>query len=416
MRARLPLLVGVALLCAGCGARERANPFDPLNPTTNGRPSGFLALSGDREVTLHWNGVSGEAFVGFQLFRRVPGDVDFYEITPVLSPTTTTFRDFPLLNGDDYSYRLYFVFRSGLGSLPAEDVGRPGPALPWVIESGGTQLYRLTPDNRHVRDRRGGYGRTTDVATQPRNGDVWVADQGSGRVVIYQTGTGVTVSVPGFQLPAAVAVDPSNSTGWVCDTGLRRVYHVRRDGQVEAASIGPLNEPVDAAVDPFNSFLWVCELGANRVLHYDDIGQIQWSCPVAGPSRVAVDSTTREGWVTSFSSGTVTRISSSGVALDTYGGFVAPLGIAVDSRRGRVWIADPYAGRVTVLRTDGQEEFHVTGLNDAGELSVDPVTGEAWVVLGISGSVATISPAGILQRIQGGFRSPYAISVDPGLR
>lgn len=416
MRTLLPLLVGAALLFAGCSARERANPFDPLNPATGGRPSGFVARAGDGEVRLFWNAAAGDAFIGFQLFRRDPGESGYHAITGVLNRASTSFRDAPLPNGSDFAYRLHFVFLSGPGTLAAEDVATPGSTLPWMVESGGTDLIRLTPDNRHVFERRGGYGGAADVAANPRNGDVWVADEGNGRVVIYQANTGVTVSVPGFQLPTAVGVDPSNTSGWVCDASRGRIYHVQRDGQVFTASIGPLNHPVDAAVDPFNGYVWICEFGGDRVRLYDDIGTFQWACVVTGPSRVAVDSVTHEGWVTSFEHGTVTRISPGGQVLETFQGFVAPLGVAVDSRRDRIWIADPYAGRVTALYPDGQEEFRVTGVTDAGELSIDAATGEAWVVLGAIGSVLRISPTGTILRSQGGFRYPFAISVDPGGR
>ena len=104
------------------------------------------------------------------------------------------------------------------------------------------------------------------------------------------------------------------------------------------------------------------------------------------------------------------------VPLVTLTDFTSPLGVAVDARRGRIWIADPGAGSVIALRRDGSEEFRVTGLADAGELAVDLGTGEAWVVLGDPGELARISPAGVLLRVLGGFRSPIAVSVDPGGR
>lgn len=415
MRAGLPLLAVLALLAGGCSNRERANPFDPLNPETSGRPAGFVAIAGDREITLRWQAVTNGTLTGFQLYRRAPGETDYRALTGVLSPTLTAFRDTPLPNGADHAYRLYFVFRSGPGQHPAEDVAAPGAASPWVIESGGADLIRLTPDNRHVASRRGGHDLTTDVAANPANGDVWVTDEGSGRVVIHQGGVGVTVSVPGMVAPRAVAVDAFDATAWVSDEGRDRVYHVRRDGQVDATSIGPVDRAVDVGVDPVDGFVWVCEYGAGRVARYD-LGQFQWSCGVPGPSRVAVDSTTREGWVTSFDHGIVTRISPAGQVLGTFGGFSRPLGVAVDARRGRIWVAEPAAGRVTALHRDGAVEFRVTGLPDAGELAVDPATGQAWAVLGVTGSVARISPGGILQRIQGGLRIPIAIAVDPGGR
>jgi DNA-binding beta-propeller fold protein YncE len=414
MRARLALLAALAL-AAGCSQRERANPFDPRNPSTAGRPPGFLAVAGDRQVSLSWSTVPSGSFIGYQVYRRIAGQSTFSPLTDVLGPYNTAFRDIPLLNGLEYDYRLYFVFPSGLGNAPSEQQAGPGPAAPWLIESGGDDIFRLTPDNRHVGSRRSGFGATADLAVNPTNGDVWVADQPGGRVVLYQASGGVTVSIPGFSEPRAIGVDPLNATAWVCDAGRGRVYHVNRSGQFDALSIGPLDQPLDAAVDPGPGYVWICEFGANRVSRWDLAAQT-WSVPVTGPSRVAVDSVTEEGWVTSFGAGTVSRISPNGQVLDTYTGFTAPLGVAVDSRRGRIWIADPYAGRVVVLGRDGRQQFQVAGLTDAGEVAVDPASGEGWAVLGATGSVAHISGVGVLLRVQGGFQFPYAIGVDPGGR
>ncbi len=414
MRRLLPVLVSASLL-AGCSTRERANPFDPRNPSTGGRPAGFVALGGDREVVLHWQLVSGSTLIGFRLFRRDPGQTSYVAITDILAPGTTSFRDFPLENGAEYAYRLYYVFLSGPGVLPAEDVASPGAAVPWLVEGGGTDLVRVTPDSRRVAARLGGYGGTTDLAANPGNGDVWVVDDGLGRVIVYQPRSGVTVSIPGLPLPRAVAVDPYDATGWVCDAGQNLVHHFNPDGTIASLPIAPLDRPVDVAVDLDDGTVWVCELGADRVGRYD-VTQPLWKQTVADPSRVAVDSTTHEGWVTSYANGTVTRLSLQGQPLGTVPGFNSPLGVAVDHRRGRIWIADPGAGQVTALRRDGSEEFRITGLVDAGELSVDLGTGEAWVVLGYPGTLARISPAGTVIRVLGGFRFPIAVSVDPGGR
>jgi len=414
MRARLALLAVLAL-AAGCSQRERANPFDPRNPSTAGRPPGFVALAGDRQVSLSWSAVPSGSFIGYQIYRRISGQSTYSPLTDVLGPFNTAFRDVPLVNGLQYDYRLYFVFPSGLGSSASEQQAAPGAASPWLIESGGDKIFRLTPDNRHVSYQRSGFGETADLTVNPTSGEVWVADGPGGRVILYQPDGGVTVSVPGFNDPRAVAVDPLNGKAWVCDAGRGRVYHVDRSGQIDPLSLGPLDQPLDAAVDPAPGYLWVCEFGANKVSRWDLAAQ-QWSVPVTGPSRVAVDSVTEEGWVTSFGAGTLTRISPGGQVLDTYTGFTAPLGVAVDSRRGRIWVADPYAGRVLALGRDGREQFHIAGLNDAGEVAVDPATGDGWVVLGSGGSVVRISGAGVLLRALGGFQFPYAIGVDPGGR
>ncbi len=414
MRRLLPLLAAATLAITGCSTRERANPFDPRNPSTSGRPAGFTALAGDREVRLRWQVVQGNALIGYQLFRRAPFENQYHAITDVLGLSVSSFRDILLTNGDDYSYRLYFVFLSGIGNLPAEDVATPGPTVPWVIEGGGTELIQVTPDNRRVVARSGDYGSTTDLSVNQRDGTVWVADEGFGRVVVYDPLTGVTVSIPGFGRPRAVTVDAYNSTGWICDIGPPDVVrHYQPNGQPESIPIAPLFQPVDVAVDPQDGSVWVCELGTDRVRRFVSTTQVM-THPVPDPSRVAVDSTTRDGWITSYANGTVTHLSFTGSPLPTATGFTSPLGVAVDARRGRIWIADPGAARVVALQRDGSQEFQVTGLSDAGELAVDPATGDAWVVLGRPGELVHISAAGVVLRRLGGFRSPIAVSVDPG--
>jgi DNA-binding beta-propeller fold protein YncE len=416
MRRLLPILASAALLLAGCSRRERANPFDPLNPSTNGRPAGFAALAGDREVRLRWQAAQGNSLIGYQIFRRAPNETGYRALTDVLATGVTSFRDFPLTNGQDHAYRLYFVFLSGIGTRPAEDAATPGPAVPWLIEGGGTDLVKITPDDRRVADRIGGYGATTDLAANPADGRVWVTDEGFGRVVVYQPLSRITVSIPGLDRPRAVAVDPIDGTGWVCDVGNNLVYHFTPRGDLVPSQIAPLSQPVDVAVDPSDGSVWVCELGSDLVGRFNTTVPPPWTHPVVDPSRVALDSTTREGWITSYLNGTVTHLSPLGQPLASPTGFTSPLGVAVDARRGRIWIADPGAASVVALHRDGSEEFRVTGLADAGELAVDLGSGEAWVVLGRPGELARISPAGVVLRRMGGFRSPIAVSVDPGGR
>jgi DNA-binding beta-propeller fold protein YncE len=414
MRRLLPLLVLGALLLAGCSRRERLNPFDPMNPNSSGRPPGFVALAGDHEVTLRWNSVQGTTLIGFQVYKRGPGETEFTPLTGVLGTFTTGYRDIVVANGFEYAYRLYFVFASGLGNLPAEDVATPGSAIPWLVENGGTDLMRITADNRRVALRRPEYGGTADVAANPVTGDVWVADPGSNRVVIYDPFNGVTVSVPGFSVPRAVSVDTYDGSAWVCDQG-GSIIHVAADGSIAPFSFGPVNQPMDVAVDLFDGSVWVCERGDNRVARYE-AGQQLWIRSLNAPSRVAVDSTTQDGWVTSFAGGTLTHLTSSGLPIGAPLVLSSPLGVCVDHRRGRIWVADPGAGQLIAVRRDGSVEFRVTGLTDVGDVSVDLTSGDAWAVRGVGGALVRVSSAGTVIRTQTGFRSPFAVSVDPGGR
>src|SRR5438552_3379018 len=118
MRARLALLTLLAGTLAGCSVRERANPFDPHNRDTSGRPIGFARLAGNGAVAMRWQPVTGEGLVGFQVWRRTGGDLAFAPLSATLPVTASEYLDRGLVNGVDYSYRLYYVFDNGLGTRP----------------------------------------------------------------------------------------------------------------------------------------------------------------------------------------------------------------------------------------------------------------------------------------------------------
>ena len=109
MRARLALLT-LALLAAGCAKRERANPFDPQNPETGGRPTGFTTTAGPGLVEMRWDAPHVAGPVGFQVWRRVAGEAAFSALSLPLPGSQTTLSDFGLANGLLHEYRLYYVF------------------------------------------------------------------------------------------------------------------------------------------------------------------------------------------------------------------------------------------------------------------------------------------------------------------
>jgi streptogramin lyase len=412
VRRYLPLLIPLLLL-VGCGTRPRANPFDPNNPNTSGRPSGFVALAGDGQVRLRWDAVPpATQLLGYQVYRKGPNQGTYVAISPVLGIEVTTFLDPFLNNNQDYAYRLYFVFVSGLGSRPSEDVATPGTPIPWVIESNATDALRITADGRHVATTYGGFGGTYDVAVNVRNGHVWVSDPGAGRVQVINPQTGVRTTVP-YANPGAIAVDSYDGTAWVC--GLDELAHFREQGDAASLPIPNLASPLDAAVDLVDGSVWVCERGANRVRHYDGSGTLKSQSSVAAPTRVAVDSVTQIAWITSFTRGTVTRIDQAGAILDTLDLFVTPVGISIDAVHRRIWVADPGAGQIVALRaSDGSVELRLPGFLDVGELSADPRTGEVWAVLADPGELVKVAPTGVVRRRTSGFHLPIAVSTDPG--
>ena len=414
MRLRLLVLslAAVAAVTAGCGQRQRLNPFDPGNPVTGGRPPGFVALAGNQMVTLRWNSTPAPGLLGYELFRRVAGDTAFTLIGGLISPTVTAIADFGLQNGVDHEYRLYYVFERGLGSLFSEDLATPGPLVPWVADYGRAVAVRLTADGRRILSEDGGYAGPTDVAVDPAREAVWISDTNGGQLVIYNPRTGQHLVIGTAPAPAALALDPVDGGVWVCDGQSDAVFHFQSDGSTGSPfMLSPISNPLDATVDGVDRSLWVCERGADHLRHFTSSGSPAGFVNLIAPSRVAVDSATHAAWATSFTTRQVFVVSNVPAVRESIGGFQGPIGIAVDARRGRVWIADAPANQVVALRRDGTEEFRIGGLGEPHELAIDLASGNAWVTLSATGEVAVLSPTGTVIRRVGGLTTPAGLSL-----
>ena len=411
---RVLILIGLATL-VGCGERQRLNPFDPANPITGGRPAGFQALAGDGLVRLEWSYVAADGLLGYELFRRAPGDPGFTQIGGLIPAAVTQTGDFGLPNGVDYTYQLYFVLDRGLGGSPAQDVAMPGPLVPWVADNGGAAVG-LTADGRRVATRDPGYSGPTAVAADPALGLVWISDTAGGLLSIYSPSGATHVNVTTMATPASIALDPADGTAWVCDPNDDAVYHFQTNGTpATPAALTLIANPLDVATDPLDRSVWVCERDGNRVRHYDRTGAALGSVDLSAPSRVAVDSITHAAWATSFTLGKVYSISNVPAVRDSAVGLGGPIGIAVDPRRGRIWVADAAGNRVVALGRNAAVEFQVSTPGEPREVAVDLATGNAWVTLASAGKVIQISPAGVAFRSVGGIARPDGISlgVDP---
>jgi DNA-binding beta-propeller fold protein YncE len=399
---------------AGCSERDRANPFDPRNHETRGAPVGFVALAGDGRVDLSWQVVQGQGLVGYQLYRRTAGQTTFEPLSSLLSPTTSRYYDLGLLNGLDHSYRLYYVFDTGLGGHPAEDTATPGQVKPWVIDEELGTLSRLTPDGRHVAFVRSGFVGPTGVGVDSASGQVWVSDGFGRRLTVLDPASGKTVDLPGLlALPSTLAVNSIDHSAWICDEVGDAVYQFSPSLTPILLPLQGIQTPIGVAVDPRDGSVWICERGASRVRRYGASHDLRWRVAVDRPSRIAVDSFTGKGWTTSFENGQVVRITDAGSVDDTFPGFAGPIGLAVDPRRGRIWVADARANQVVILDRGGSVVFRTGGVPEVHDLAVDLESGEAWAVAPGSGEVVRLSPTGQVLRRLRGFEAPYGVAVDP---
>ncbi len=410
MRRALALLT--LALIAGCTTRERANPLDPRNPSTGGRPAGFQALAEDGQVLLQWTPMDPRLVSGFLLERTPEGVNGFIQIGPIFRPSDGSFLDLAVLNGVTYHYRLSYTTIAGKQSPFAEDLASPSPVIPWVAEAGRRSLVRLTADGRHIALEEPGFDLPSNVAVDRARHNVWLVDNGAGQVVLYLPSIGARVSIPGFQDPGIAAVDRLSGDSWVSDYTAGLVRHLAQSGNPSTppAVGGTLLGPLGVDVDPQSGVLWVCERIGGTVRRFKSDGTALGTTSLASPSRVSVDSANGEAWVSSFETGRVVHFEADGAAHDTIAGFHGPVGVAVDPYRSRVWVADPVAGEVVALHFDGSTEFRVGGLSGPVELAVETGSGEAWAV--VTGAIVRISPPGSVVMVSSGLSDPASIALD----
>jgi DNA-binding beta-propeller fold protein YncE len=411
------LALALAAPVPGCSTREHANPFDPENPDTHGRPANFVALAGPSLVELRWTPPPPyiAADCGYRLFRRVAGEADFSQVGPDLDRNASYYADFGLADGLLHEYRLYYVFDGVSGGLPAEDAATPGPLRPWCADFALARLFAITPDGGHVVAEHGGFIAPSYVVVDPSRGTVWVSDTYDGRVVNFNPATSGRFFISGLAEPVALALDPLDLSLWVGYQGRDSVYHYTAAGARGVPSRLPatLLDPIGLACDPTTGMLWVCERGGNAVHRFSRAGVSLGATPLATPSRVAVDSLTGEAWATSFAGGLVVRITATGEAQDSVA-LAGPIGVAVDARRGRIWVADARAGQVVVMTRAGQVLHRIGGMTQARDMDVDLARGDAWVTVPGIRSVVRIAETGAVLSRLGGFTDPYGIALDPG--
>ena len=109
-------LLALGVLLGGCSERERANPFDPMNPSTGGRPAGFKAIAGSGYVQLRWQTPVGVDLTGYHLRRRAQGDSVYRVLVNAIHASQTSFLDTNVQNDQRYDYRLSFIIDEQISS------------------------------------------------------------------------------------------------------------------------------------------------------------------------------------------------------------------------------------------------------------------------------------------------------------
>jgi sugar lactone lactonase YvrE len=359
----------VICIAAACDGRDRANPLDPRNEETRGRPDWLRAVADDRAVDLSWRSAPPIGLVAY-VMNRSTADGVFVEFARIEDPLTTALRDSGRTNGVPHRYRLDIVIDDGETIGLPEKSATPGAVVVWALENAPRGLVRASPDARDVRFRGGPSGIPFDAECLPDGSAVWVADYFGGVVAPFDRDGART---GGFRVeyPFRVAVDPVRSRVWVGsylpDRGSTlRAFDFAGGMQGEFPIAG---EILDLAVDVLDGACFVAR-GAGR-----------------GVARAAVGDTVRSG-----------------------GGDVYAVALAVDSG-DRVWVADPLNRAIHALDVESLEALvTIDGLEPPRAITLDSDR-HLWAATG-SDAILRLAPEGTIARALAGHGSVAAVAWD----
>lgn len=293
----LVLLLG--LFFFSCADRDRNNPLDPLNPVTQGRVTGLVALGLEKKVELSWNALPVSDLTAYLVYRRC-GDADSAQFTEIGRTGVSTFADTTVVDGADYCY--YVTAQAGDYESPASEQRRctPGPTFTWVADQQSGYLYCLSHDLR---------------------------------AGICKFGL--------LSYPRIVAVSRLEHAAYVALRYGEQVFKVNQDGRL-LAQLSGVDNVVDMAVDQSQSSLWIAQRAPGRVRLFNETGQMMVSISdLSAPAAIKADNLTHTCWLIDRGSKELLQYSAWGVRINHSGPYLmAPKDLALSPRLQKVWIAD----------------------------------------------------------------------------
>lgn len=393
------LLLALFAAGSGCSGRERDNPFDPLNPDTQGEPYGARAAAGCRAADLDWDDWGMRDLIGSRIWRATPEGAagESLVTAAALGPSARSHTDAGLENGTLYSYTIELLFREGSARLaPVE--ARPGAALVWCSDPCGFGLRRLTPDGRRALagtetgalvydldiDAAGRRVFATDLLSP---GVVWVGpSDGEGEFAALPAPGATAVSWSAAAGALAVGAFYERSVQWMTPEGLKL-------GEI-VFDAPPLFPEAVALRDAGCTWIALTDSsGASGRVVRARIGSATVDTVTAGWARPVALADDPEGggcWVADRG-GSVRYVRDDLEVLETPAGAVAAAMDLCADGRGGCWVADAAAGRLLRLDRACGETARVSGLAGVQGVTVDPVTQQLWVTFPRRGEVLLLS-------------------------
>ncbi|MCH8125731.1 hypothetical protein IIC38_07205 [candidate division KSB1 bacterium] len=356
----------------GCADRKHENPLDPENPFTEGKLTGLSVISLDRVVSLTWDDIEINGYVGTKIFRRTSQDSGFVEIA-VVPGNSSHYDDQDVSFDIIYKYKIQAITEFNESPLSDEVVITPGPSRIWVAIRTTGKLFQLTHDASHTLFSRSNF---FDISG--------MANIGNGQGI------------------------------WLSDFFLNQIAHMSLDGEI--VKIFNISEsPLDLDFDPSRNRLWIILQSSKKLAFADTSGNLfvineEFSNPVS----ISVDRTSGICWISDVQDQTVTRFNLTDTTKSTIENLDRPEDIAVNYQDGSIWVAD--VSSVKHFSSNMELLISARNFNFVYQVSINQKTGDCWALdlrSGINNSqlIKLDKNGSIIYKLDG-FTNPTSLDVD----
>ncbi|NOY78079.1 MAG: hypothetical protein GXO76_09450 [Calditrichaeota bacterium] len=399
-------------LMLGCAERKHANPLDPLNPVTKGKPTGLRVLSDHHKVFLTWPMPALNSLTGIHIYRGT--DSTAVEKIASVPLQKKTFVDSHTVYKTTYYYS-YSLVADGYESPRSEPQAiTPGPSFFWVSFNSTGQLFKLTFDIEHTYKgvTTGGFPAAIALAGQGRG--VWVADDYLGEVYRISDSGQTLFSIRGFGRISSIACDTTGSLLWVADLRNKRVVVVDTLGYGKFAITG-FEYPCQVMVNQSTGDCWIVDSKQKTLVRSDRSGkELRTVQSLAAPKWVSLVETDGSVWVADSSR--VVRVLKDGEIKNRIDGFSYAYRVAVDSKRNAVFVFDQSYGwlgtELVKLSPNGTRQFSLRGFGFPKHMVVDPFDGSCVVADTYNSRVVKVSPEGKIRQEKRYQSAPGWIAIE----
>jgi hypothetical protein len=405
-------LTVASVFLTSCGERERANPLDPLNESTNGSPPGFEVVALDGRVELRWSPLRLEGLTGYNIYRRqgTNGMLQLLGTSPYPSGLGSAI-DSLLLNGTTYYYKLVPLIETCGEGIPSPLLpATPGAHFAVAVDAMAGTVTKFSADLRASIWTAGGF--YYPLAAGGDGHKVWVTDLYGG-VICLAADSKVLWSNTQFILPLAVSVR-SDGTSAVADSRKGTVTVLSPQGEVETTISEALSAPTSVSFGRDDE-IWVADPGSGRVNKYSIDGNLLRSFTDCTEPRF-LDAETTDGacWVVDVARNEVIKLSSDAQELLRVDSFLGPGALGADRRNGGCLVSDSATEEIVRISDGGQVVFRVGRVGRIASLYVSPDDGSVWLADEKGARILVMSAGGRIVSFAALPSSPTSITVVSG--